>query len=237
MRSLLLSLFIAPFSLFSMDLANVELELNESFYNSLTSANFLTEERQLFPNYTEQLLYMAYMAQGYTQEQTEHLLQEYQNPEIEKKQTQQAPKKKFPCPFKGCSSVFSKKSYCSQHFRAKHGNEPKYECRYCGLSLPREFRLIDHERNCAKKPDNLLTPKKQQQKERPHFCGINNCQKSYTRDDTLKRHIEQCHSNKSRFVCNWCGHRFGSFDDLKRHGVCLIKKACLTIKKTHKQKK
>ena len=108
-----------------------------------------------------------------------------------------------------CDKAFGLQKYLTQHKSTVHNiknnpilNCPELDCQYSTTySVSLKQHLVTH------------------QKERPHKCGHNGCDKSYKTSVLLRWHQNKCHLKNKPNACDYsgCGKSYESRDQLKRH--------------------
>ena len=129
-----------------------------------------------------------------------------------------------------CLHIFSKEEKLKLHMKAHTGEKP-FECSKCDFRCSQNNDLLRHERT-----KHSTDPKHR------YTCKI--CSKSYTRQNTLNRHLvmhtgerpykcaecdqsfrrskglrdhERTHSGEEPYCCTKCGKRFRTLDNYHNH--------------------
>ncbi len=133
-----------------------------------------------------------------------------------------------------CEKSFTRKEALSFHKQVAHGVIPTIRCVYClkGFSSPKTLKVHIYEEHKPFKCDlcderfatNVLLSRHvaAHRFTGPYQCYT--CKKTYSRGDTLKRHIkDKCHGKTVPFQCKSCGMCFNyqrSLDLHTKRGSC-----------------
>eukprot|EP00041_Stephanoeca_diplocostata_P013585 m.238608 g.238608 ORF g.238608 m.238608 type:complete len:489 (-) comp19392_c0_seq1:525-1991(-) len=114
---------------------------------------------------------------------------------------------KFPCPFNGCTRVFSRPSHLEKHKRI-HTNERPHKCGTCDMAFKTKWTLTKHMRTHTG--------------EKPFKCEIPGCGKEFTQRGSYCRHMRSHSDDAPTFTCEKCDKKFKQRSNytlhLKSHG-------------------
>ena len=96
----------------------------------------------------------------------------------------------FRCPYPGCS-FSSKIVYYVERHQFKHTNQRPYQCSQCDKSFKQESVLTSH------------VQRRHQLSEEPLICNIDNCQKQFQSEHSLKAHQNFYHTKEQKYVCDY----------------------------------
>lgn len=128
-----------------------------------------------------------------------------------------------------CMKTFNREYNLRVHCRTHTGENP-YKCDVCQLSFYRKDMMQSHRRihgtkyadlhcNKCKKPFNSLSTLKRHKmihkNVKPYTCD--NCNKVYTRKDSLVVHIRSKHTGERPYKCNICNKSYFENSVLIRH--------------------
>lgn len=102
-----------------------------------------------------------------------------------------------------CGNQFCSKFGLTQHIRAIHDKEQRFQCTKCD-------RRFAHKHN-------LKTHMNRHEGVRPYACII--CPKTFYDSSTLNVHTKSVHSNSNSYECNICSKTFNRNGNLKIHMV------------------
>ena len=105
-------------------------------------------------------------------------------------------KKSFPCTEQDCNKEFALKAKLFNHMRQKHS--------YLKLDKKKGGKAENNEGMCVEGE--------------PHNCK--ECEKKFSRKDSLKRHLLVIHRGVKLHQCQKCNMKFGQKNDLKKHLQC-----------------
>ena len=104
-----------------------------------------------------------------------------------------------------CSKDFNGVFQLKEHVKLLH-TESHYKCFKCLKAISHESKLVRHFSHCDK---NL--------EDRVHKCDL--CRKTFTRNQTLQRHIKNIHENTSKLVCAICNREYKNQHCLNEHNL------------------
>ncbi|KAI8120655.1 Zinc finger protein 324B [Lucilia cuprina] len=115
-----------------------------------------------------------------------------------------------------CARTFIKKSTYETHIK-EHKIMP-YKCTKCSRSFDEELQLMQHQhlhdgyacdicQKVFKKRNNLVSHKETHVKTKNFKCTYENCEKAYSGQRQLQRHMRLVHIRGACFVCDICGSR------------------------------
>lgn len=100
---------------------------------------------------------------------------------------------KFPCPFNGCTRVFSRPSHLEKHKRI-HTNERPHKCESCDMAFKTKWTLTKHMRTHTG--------------EKPFKCEVPDCGKEFTQRGSYCRHMRSHSDDAPTFTCEKCNKKF-----------------------------
>ena len=105
-----------------------------------------------------------------------------------------------------CGTKSSSKYNLKLHINSVHEKKRPYKCNLCDYSSSSLSSLNGHMTTHGSSVD-----------ERKKSWPCDKCNKGFTKEDGLKKHVEVVHERKRRFKCIECDHNFGYNHELKRH--------------------
>ncbi|KAK2808611.1 hypothetical protein FQN50_004474 [Emmonsiellopsis sp. PD_5] len=90
----------------------------------------------------------------------------------------------------------------------------KYSCVQCGMQFTRNSNCKSHMK--IHDPNRKF----------PHKCTAGQCTKKFTRKTDLDRHVNSVHEKRKVFPCNQCDASFSRTDTLRRHREVGCKRQC-----------
>ena len=112
------------------------------------------------------------------------------------------------CSHPGCDREFRFRHKLVHHERSHTGEKP-FKCHTCGQSYSTKFSLNEH----ITQKHNLF--------DEPVVCGIDDCDKQFNNERSLKIHQKFYHLLSERFVCDHpnCDYKTGLKVNLNKHKV------------------
>ncbi|SBS97365.1 krox-like protein. putative [Plasmodium ovale curtisi] len=141
----------------------------------------------------------------------------------------------YTCPYENCSYSYSTISKMKYHLN-KHKCNLFYTCPVCTMKFLIYKDFIQHKRGCFKKKYVCLQCNKiylhvngyNKHIRKVHLniiqtykCTINNCNKEFSSEFSLKEHIINFHHRVKRFFCSKCNMSFGYRSSFRRHNINL----------------
>ncbi|SBT31031.1 krox-like protein. putative [Plasmodium ovale wallikeri] len=141
----------------------------------------------------------------------------------------------YTCPYENCSYSYSTISKMKYHLN-KHKCNLFYTCPVCTKKFLIYKDFIQHKRGCFKKKYVCLQCNKiylhvngyNKHIRKVHLniiqtykCTINNCNKEFSSEFSLKEHIINFHHRVKRFFCSKCNMSFGYRSSFRRHNINL----------------
>lgn len=108
------------------------------------------------------------------------------------------------CSIDGCSSTFQTERNLKDHIRRMHTENRKHECQQCGKVLASAKTLKSHIKNRHTNNPTI------------YRCTFPDCNMRYKNQCDLKRH-ERVHTGNLIGPCRFCGKKFNSEGNFKRH--------------------
>lgn len=102
-----------------------------------------------------------------------------------------------------CGNQFCSKFGLTQHIRAIHDKEQRFQCTKCNRRFAHKHNLKTH----MNRHDGI----------RPYVCNV--CTKAFYDSSTLNVHTKSVHSDTNAHVCNICSKGFNRNGNLKIHMV------------------
>ena len=111
--------------------------------------------------------------------------------------------KEFEC--KDCEKSFARKDKLAEHVEAVHQKKQKYLCSKCGKGFYHKFNMTRH----------VITCKNRGKNKEPRECP--ECDRVFTFQSELKRHVEVVHLKVKRHKCEHCSKGFSQKCMLEDH--------------------
>ncbi|KJP86623.1 hypothetical protein AK88_03727 [Plasmodium fragile] len=139
----------------------------------------------------------------------------------------------YTCPYENCSYSYSTISKMKYHLN-KHRCNLFYSCPVCAKKFLIYKEFIQHKRSCFKKKYVCLQCNKiylhvngyNKHVRKVHLnivqnykCTVNNCNKEFSSEFSLKEHIINFHHRVKRFFCSKCNMSFGYRSSFRRHNI------------------
>ena len=119
------------------------------------------------------------------------------------------------CPI--CAREFGTKCSLIRHIKDIHGNIRRFSCKICLKRGENVNDFLFHMKRCLHAlrrnsydrmiEDNTVT--------NPFSCPI--CERSFTRSDSLRRHVKINHKDLGKFICRLCFKSGNTVDELEQH--------------------
>ena len=154
-------------------------------------------------NYNQKLDKSVNYYSKFRQQFSECIESNYSNKRREKRRTNP-----LFCRYPGCDRKFAYNHELENHKRVHTGETP-FECHICGQSYSLKGTLKEHIRI----KHNLF--------DEPVVCGIDDCDKRFNNDRSLKTHRKDYHFNSDKFVCDHpnCDYKTGIKKSLYEHKI------------------
>ena len=119
------------------------------------------------------------------------------------------------CPI--CAGEFGTKCSLIRHIKYIHGNIRRFSCKICLKHGENVNDFIFHMKRCLHAlrrnsydriiEDIMVT--------HPFSCPV--CERSFTRSDSLRRHVKINHKDSGKFICRLCFKSGNTVDELEQH--------------------
>ncbi|CAG5097805.1 Similar to ZNF623: Zinc finger protein 623 (Homo sapiens) [Cotesia congregata] len=107
-----------------------------------------------------------------------------------------------------CGKSYMWKVSLGRHLREECGKTPQHTCALCGREFKQRMPRIEVQKMKTIRPSHLW---------RPFPC--NTCGKSYTRKDTLRRHLRYECGKNPQYICYVCKKGFKQKSNFHRHNL------------------